>query len=162
MSENAESYLQTQVPEDVTILSEREKEWRNSVQCLLAWYNAHDKTWPRNGLKNDNGKHLIREEMTPEQQEEVKNGKFLNRLCSGGKKMKQGVTDSSKLNGMTQDRLEYVDATLPDGWMGYRVRQDFKSRVNDLLAWYRTNGEMATNSSCHQWKDPHPCRDDSR
>lgn len=69
------------------------------------------------------GKKRPANELSPEDQEKAMLHKFLAYLRRGTNKFLDGETDPKKLNGMNQDRLNYLNDTLPEGWNVARKRK---------------------------------------
>ena len=95
--------------------------WKARVQKLANWYQRK-KSWP-GGISMKDGKKRPANELSPEDQEKAMLHKFLAYLCRGTNDFLDGETDPKKLNGMNQDRLNYLNDTLPEGWNVARKRK---------------------------------------
>ena len=147
MTQERLKYLDTILPKGWEDPNTGDEEWRAKVRELLAWYTNSGRKWPRSGIsERKTGRNLTRGEMTPELQEEVRQGLFLRGQRWGLRAMLSGKKEMKKLQGMTQDRLDYLNATLPEGW-------EESSNIEQLLAWYTKNGDwpranISENGKC--------------
>ena len=91
--------------------------WRDNVDGLIAWRGllGNEGKWPRAQIKRDN-KVLVKKEMTEVERQEVKLGTFLSNQRQSRIAFLAKETNRKKLGGMTQARLDTLDAELGECW----------------------------------------------
>ncbi len=116
--------------------------WYEKVQDLKAWFQdpANKGKFPKAQIKRE-GQRVAACDMTVAEKREASLGGFLVNHRQAYKHFKNGVTDTNKLSGMCQERVDILDREIP-GWS--EENDAWLQNVQDLKAWYQDpekNGE---------------------